>query len=290
MTDVSASLPQVPQTSPAAESAEIPTTPSFTGTKHKIDWGDGNSEELAYDDLISNYKMTRKEAKELKGQMGPVMEFLSALQSGDLDSLQHLQIPEDKMLDFAERVLTKKVEWEQMSPQQKAMIQKEKELAERERRYKEFEAAEAAKEAEQVNQKALSQVQDDIVSAISELGLQGRPTPRLIRRVAEQLKAQIESNSPMDARKASRHEWDGIQQELSEFQMMMLNKDPVKFVENLPKEIRKAIRDYEVKAGSPFKRADNEEGSNSSSNKKGLSWEDLEKMHGDKNNLKRKVR
>lgn len=290
MADVSAILPQVPQTSPAAESsADIPTTPSFTGTKHTIDWGDGNSEELAYDDLISNYKMTRKEANQLKGQMGPVMQFLSALQSGDLDSLYNLQVPEDKMLDFAERVLTKKVEWENMSPEQKAMIQKEKDLAEREKKYKAYEEAEKAHEMEQVNQRALSQVQDDIVTAIGELGLQGRPTPRLIRRVAEQLKAQIESNSPMDARKASRHEWDGIQQELSEFQMMMLNKDPVKFVENLPKEIRKAIRDYEVKAGSPFKRADNAEGATTSS-KKGLSWEDLEKMHGDKNNLKRKVR
>ncbi len=289
MTDVSASSPQVP-TSPTAESAEIPTTPSFTGTKHTIDWGDGNSEELAYDDLISNYKMTRKEANDLKGQMGPVMQFLSALQSGDLDSLYNLQVPEDKMLDFAERVLTKKVEWEQMSPQQKAMVQKEKDLAERERKYKEYELKEKARETEQINQKALTQVQDDIVTAISELGLQGRPTPRLIRRVAEQLKAQIESNSPMDARKASKHEWDGIQQELSEFQMMMLNKDPVKFVENLPKEIRKAIRDYEVKAGSPFKRAQSEDSSSSSSNKKGLSLEDLEKMYGDKNNLKRKVR
>lgn len=288
MTDVSASLPQAPQEAPAAEAA-LPTAPNFSGTKHKIDWGDGNSEELAYDDLISNYKMTKKEAADLKGQMNPVMQFLTALQSGDLDSLYNLQIPEDKMLDFAERVLTKKVEWEQMTPQQKAMIQKEKELAERERRYKEFEAAEESKKQEQVNQQALSQVQDDIVTAISELGLQGPPTPRLIRRVAEQLKAQIESNSPMDARKASKHEWNGIQQELSEFQMMMLKKDPSKFVESLPKEIRKAIRDYEVKAGSPFQRSVNTD-SEVSSNRKGHSWDDLEKLHGDKNNLKRKVR
>lgn len=255
MTDASAnSVPSAP-----VDQSMVPPSPQqIPPSKLKIDWEDGNAEEFLPEELISNYKMTRKQADQLRSQMDPVMQFLQGLQGGDLDSLSHLNIPEDRLLDYAERVLTKKLEFEQMSPEQKMLMQKEREFAERERKYKEWEAEQQRQVQEKVNAQALQQVQTDIVEAIKDLGLKGNPSPRLVRRVAEQLKAQIEGQKPMDARRASKHEWDNISNELKEFQMMMVEKDPEAFVASLPKEVRKAIRDYELKAGSPFERAKND--------------------------------
>lgn len=242
---------------PAAQAPALVPPPQTTPppiSKLKVDWDDGNAEEYSPEDLISNYKMTRRQAEQLRNQIDPVMQFLQGLQGGDLDSLSHLNIPEDRMLDFAERVLTKKLEFEQMSPQQRAMLQKEQELADRERKFKEWEAEQQKQEQQQISAQALQQVQTDIVDAIKDLGLKGNPSPRLIRRVAEQLKAQIEGQKPMDAKRASKYEWDNIANEMKEYQLMMLEKDPEAFVANLPKEVRKAIREYEIKAGSPFER------------------------------------
>ncbi len=281
MTDASAVSPNQPTgTAPAVDHASTPAAQAVLN-KLKVDWEDGNSEEFQPEDLVSHYKLTKKEAAQLRNQMDPVMQFLSALQGGELDSLYNLNIPEDRMLDFAEKVLTKKLQWENMSPEQKSMIQKEKELAERERQFKEWEAKQEAARKQEMDNRALEQVQRDIVDAIGELGLQGKPTPRLIRRIAEQLKAQIESEKPMDARKASRYEWDNIQKELNEFQLFAVQNDPVKFVESLPKEVRKAIRDYEVKAGSPFQKAKNDdEPSERGGNVRDFDY--LDKLYGSK--------
>lgn len=250
-------------------SPSIPTEPPISSppisSKLKVDWDDGNAEEYSPEDLISNYKMTRRQAEQLRNQMNPVMQFLQGLQGGDLDSLSHLNIPEDRMLEFAERVLTKKLEFEQMSPEQRAMLQKERELLEREQKYKEWEAEQQKTAQAQLNQQALEQVQTDIVEAIKDLGLKGNPSPRLIRRIAEQIRAQLEGEKPMDAKKASKYEWENIASEMKDFQLMMLEKDPEAFVANLPKEVRKAIRDYEIKAGSPFQRAQTEDEPNTGS-------------------------
>lgn len=244
---------------------ESPISSPPISSKLKVDWDDGNAEEYSPEDLISNYKMTRRQAEQLRNQMNPVMQFLQGLQGGDLDSLSHLNIPEDRMLEFAERVLTKKLEFEQMSPEQRAMLQKERELLEREQKYKEWEAEQQKTAQAQLNQQALEQVQTDIVEAIKDLGLKGNPSPRLIRRIAEQIRAQLEGEKPMDAKKASKYEWENIASEMKDFQLMMLEKDPEAFVANLPKEVRKAIRDYEIKAGSPFQRAQIEDEPNTGS-------------------------
>ena len=276
----------------AGTGSNTPDTPVSTGTdaaqaiqnsiqKLKIDWENGNAEELSPEDLISNYKLTKRQAEQLQSQMDPVMQFLAGLQKGDLDSLSNLNIPEDRMLDFAEKILTKKLEFEQMSPAERAFLQKEKDLAEKERQYRQWETEQQTARQEQLNKQALGQVQDDIVEAMKDLGLKSKPSPRLIRRVAEQLKAQLEAQKPMDAKRASRHEWQNIQDELRDFQLAALEADPEKFVEGLPKEIRKAIRDYEIKAGTPFKRAE----SNAPGGSEGgplRDWDYLEKTYAEK--------
>lgn len=280
MTEISASIPQTPQATVPTETPSTPTAAAMQ--KLKVDWGDGNAEEFSPEDLISNYKMTRRQAEQLRQQMDPAFQFLAGLQGGDLDSLSHLNIPEDRLLDYAERVLTKKLEWEQMSPAEKAFRQKEQEFAAKEKAYREWESQQEAARQNEINQQALGQVQNDIVEAIKELGLSGKPTPRLIRRIAEQLKSQLENKKPMDARRASKHEWENIQSELKEFQMAMLAQDPTKFVESLPKEIRKAIRDYELKGATPFERAkDSDEGAPT---KGGIvkDFNYLDKLYGDK--------
>lgn len=286
MTEVSASTPQTTQ---ASAPAEVPSTPTAAALqKLKVDWEDGNAEEFSPEDLISNYKNTRRQADQLRKQMDPAFQFLSALQGGDLDSLSHLNIPEDRLLDYAERVLTKKLEWEQMSPAEKAFKQKEQEFAAKEKAFKEWEAKQENAKQEQINQQALGQVQSDIIDAVKELGLSGNPSPRLIRRIAEQLRSQLENKKPMDARKASKHEWDNIKSELNEFQMAMLAQDPAKFVESLPKEVRKAIRDYEVRGATPFERAkDTDDGSPSRGGVvKDMNY--LDKLYGEKS--KRRIR
>lgn len=277
----------VPSSSPEASSIAPDTSsaPNFAGTKHKIDWEDGNSEELGYEDLISNYKTTRKESAKLKSEMDTALTYLKGLQGGNLDSLSAI-VPEDMLLEYAERALTKRLEWEQMSPEQKEMVNKERQLAERERAYKEWEAQRQAQEQEVINQRALQDVQNDIVEAIKDLGLEGPPTPRLVRRVAEQLKAQIESEGKMDARRASRSEWDNIGKELSDFQLMMLKKDPSKFVEGLPKEVRKAIREYEINAGTPFKKFTQNNSTDSGSSERKYGFDELDKIYGSKNRRK----
>lgn len=234
-----------------SQSSELP---NFQGTKHKIDWGDGNAEELSYDEVINYAKMSRAEAaraRQLASQLDPAMQFLSSLQGGKLDQLSQL-VPEEQLLAYAEKVLTDKINWANKTPEEKAFLEQQKKFEQEKRDYEAWKQQINAEKQKQVETQALNQVQQDIVSAINELGLGAKPSPRLIRRVAEQYLAQLQANQNPDVRKASKYEWDNIQKELSEYQMLALQRDPDKFVESLPKEIRKAIRDYETKRANPF--------------------------------------
>jgi uncharacterized protein (UPF0147 family) len=242
-------------TAPSAEGvSNSPELPNFKGTKHKIDWGDGNAQELDYDELVNYAKMSKAEmakAQRLASQLDPAMQFLSALQGGKLDQLAQI-VPEDQILAYAEKVLTDRVNWASKSPEERAFLEQQKKFEQEKRDYDAWKQQIAAEKQKQAETQALQQVQQDIVSAINELGLGNKPSPRLVRRVAEQYLAQLQANQNPDVRKASKYEWDNIQKELSEFQMLQLQRDPDKFVESLPKEIRKAIRDYETKRSNPF--------------------------------------
>lgn len=234
--------------------------PNFAGTKHKIEWEDGNAQELSYEDLVNDYKLSKREAarvKQLQAQLDPAMQFLSALQGGQLDTLGQL-VPEQHLLAYAEKVLQDKIAWESKSPEERAFIQERKKLEREKREYEEWKSQREQDQKRQVEAQALQQVQQDIVEAINELGLGSKPSPRLVRRVAEQYLAQLTAGKTPDTRKASKYEWDNIQKELSDFQMMALKKDPMKFVESLPKEILEAIRDYEIKRATPFNRGTGE--------------------------------
>lgn len=287
MSDTAASSQPSVDAAAAGATGSLPPqqAPNFAGTKHKIEWEDGNAQELSYEDLVNDYKLSKKEAarvRQLQAQLDPAMQFLSALQGGQLDNLGQL-VPEQHLLAYAEKVLQEKIAWESKSPEERALVEERKRLDKEKREYEEWKNQRQQEEKTKVETQALAQVQQDIVEAINELGLGEKPSPRLVRRVAEQYLAQLTAGKTPDTRKASKYEWDNIQKEISDFQMMALKKDPQKFVESLPREVLAAIRDYEIKKSTPFNRGSSDATTSvtnsSQSNKRVVDFDTLENIY-----------
>lgn len=267
----SSSSPQAVESKPAAPS------------KLKVDWEDGFSEELTHEELVSHYKLNKKEAAALKNQMNPIMQFMSALQSGELDHLAALGIPEDKILAFAEKRLEQHVKYMNMPEEQREQMKEMDRLRAENSEAKELKAKEKARRQEAIDQQASMSLQKDIVDAVNELGLQGKPSPRLIRRVAEQMLAQESSKRSTDPKLAAKHEFAGLQKDLHEYQLFALKANPSQFVESLPAEVRQAIREYELKGARPFaKPARDEEEEAPKSKGKVIDLDYLENLYGPK--------
>lgn len=240
--------------SAAGAPAPVVEVPSYKGTKHKIDF-DGHEVELDYDTLVNDFKKHAKEAYQLRQQQTPIMEFLSTLQKGDLSALRQI-VPENVLREFSEKQLLEYIELQNMDPKERSLREREAKIADMERKWQEQEAAKEKAALEAERSKANDQVQRDLVEAIRDLGGDLKITPRMVRRVAEEAYARLEAGQNYDLKDIAKRQWSGLQSDYSEYQQMMLKRDPSSFISSLPPELIKAIREHELSAGRPLKRVE----------------------------------
>ncbi len=236
--------------------AKVPVVapPSYAGTKHKIDF-DGHEVELDYDVLVNDFKKHAKDAYTYRHQleqMSPMQELVQALKSGDLDKLEGL-VPDDVLRNFSEKKLLKYIEEQNMDPKERALREREAKLEAMEKQWKAQEEAKQKAVYEQERQKAHAQVQQDLVDAAKEIGGDAKLTPRYLRRIAEHLYAKMSTGQQIDPKVAARQEWQGLQDEYTEYQNTMLRRDPASFIASLPPELIKAIRQHDLSSSRPFK-------------------------------------
>lgn len=241
-----------------ASAVDVLSAPSYKGTKHKIDF-DGHEVELDYDTLVNDFKKHAKENYQLRQQMNPVMELVSALQKGELSKLRDLGVSDDMLREFSEKQLLEYIEFQNMDPKERALREREAKLEAMERKWKEQEEAEARTKVEAEKAQANEQVQRDLVEAIRDLGGDLKVTPRMVRRVAEEAFARLEAGQNVDMKSIAKRQWAGLQSDYTEYQSLMLRRDPKSFISSLPPELIKAIREYEISSSRPLKKVENGE-------------------------------
>lgn len=266
-----------------------PEVPSYKGTKHKIDF-DGHEVEIDHDRLIDDFKKYAKKAYQLEQQLNPAMEFIQNLQKGDLSQLKRLGITDDVLREFSEKQLMEYIEYQNMDPREKALREREAKIEAMERRVREQEEAEKNSRLEAERAQASKQVQTDLVEAIKDLGGDFKVTPRMIRRVAEEAYARLEAGQTPDLKAIAKRQWEGLASDYSEYQSLMLKRDPKSFISSLPPDLIKAIREHELSSARPIKKVEAEKEAGFVPEKKGLGLDESFKALDNYYNRKRKQR
>lgn len=166
---------------------------------------DGEELDVDLDELKRGYSHARAANKRMQeaAQIRKAEEARKqrALQ-GDLDWVSgELGVPEEQVLKWAEKKLLSQIEYEQLPESER---ERRKAVAEREKLQKQLDEMTSAqrKQAEsQILERAYAEVDDEIGKALESY--KGKKTPRLIRRVAEAMYANLEKNqTPLPSYKA----------------------------------------------------------------------------------------
>lgn len=266
---------------------EQPTTPQ----RFKVPV-DGEELEVDIDELKRGYSHSRAANKRMQeaAQIRKAEEARrQRAQSGDLDWLTELGVPEDKLLTWAEKKLLAQIEYEQMPESEKARRKAE---AEKERLQKQLDEMTAKQRREAENailERAYAEVDEEIGKALESF--KGKKTPRLIRRVAEAMYANLEkSQAPLPSTKALELATKSLHEDVQEYLNVASPQDVLKlFSKEQISALRRMFVD-EAKAQAPFARqsqsSDRSQSQGPRSGKQKLSTEEffnkLEKKFGSK--------
>lgn len=171
---------------------------------------DGRVMEVPWEDLESAYSLQKsshkrfEEASELRKE---VDTFLDKMQSGDLDSLMEL-VPEDKLEEFAENLLRKRVEWEETPEETRARITAERERDALQEKLDEYTQKEQDQIQSYVAEVSAQELDNDIADVVEELEKTHGSvvkSPEFIQDIARVMLAQLEAGAgSMSASKAAK--------------------------------------------------------------------------------------
>ena len=251
MTDANVS----PQATSAADPVSAPgfSAPSAAQLSHvKID---GYDQEVSIEDLKRSYqkdKASDKRFQEAADLRKGVDEFLGRASKGDLSWLKGL-VPGEVLTKWAEQELLQKIEWEEMSDSDRRAITAERRAQEAEDRINNLTQTQERQQASVLEERAYQEIERDIVEAVKELGHDFKATPRLIRRISEQLLADYEVSArdpqhlPMPAKTARDRAWKGLEVDAIEYFSRL---SPADALQKLPPKLRDALRRADVATAS----------------------------------------
>lgn len=245
----------------AAEATTEATTPteSIPAIPQKIKVKvDGQENEVDLDEITRDYQKYKssdkryQEAAEMRRQ---VDTLLSRAQQGDLSWLKGL-VSQEQIRKFAESELLEHIEWESKPEIEREAISAKREAERLRKEIEEITQTREREEASKIEEKAYQEIEADIVDAIKDLGMNFKVTPLFIRRIAEQMHAQlVASNDPHarpTAKLAASRALKGVEADVRE----MLQVLPLEQVlEMLPPSLRKAMRQQDVnlaRSQAPF--------------------------------------
>lgn len=139
-------------------------------------------------------------ASEKEKKAAELEAFAKAVESGDTTTLEK-RLGKDKFRKMAEQYLIKYIEHEQLSPEQKRVLELEQTLKEKEEAEKAAQAAKDAELREMYQQKAAEDIDLEMSETLKALGK--KPTPRLVARIAEYMLSTLETKGErMPAKRA----------------------------------------------------------------------------------------
>lgn len=195
---------------PASGAQEAPvasSVPSFAGTKHKVKI-DESEQEVDYDELVRGYQKGRaaNERFQRASEMQKAINgFIDRARQGDLDWVDEVGVPDEQSRKWAEKRLLKHIEWEQMTPDQRELFQLRRKTETLEQEKKRLSDTQQQREMAALEHQAIQEIDTEISAAVKALGKS--PSPRLVRRMAEQMMASLseEDGQRMPAELAAKH-------------------------------------------------------------------------------------
>lgn len=203
---------------------------------------DGVEKKVTKDELLKDYQIKEasyqrlQKAEALKDEVKPYLSVVRALKKGDLSVLKELGLKREDVLNFSEKELKAYIEEQQLSPEQRE-AKEAKEERDALKREKEILLAD----------QAAQKVEDEIIDAFKDAAIPLKGNPRLIRRVAENMYADLEAGYQPSAKKSLKRVQDTIDLEFKEYVERCLGKDADKFLDNLPTKLVDGIRKKGVK-------------------------------------------
>lgn len=234
----------------AQTSDQNPPAPDFRSVKHKVKIEDQEAE-IDYDELVKGYQNQKastkryQESASMMKQAKAVEALIDQARSGDLSWLDGI-VPGEQLTQWAESKLLKHIEYEQLSEPEKRALRAEEALAKREEEDKKRKESDEKNQLTQLEMKASQEIDLEIAEAIKSMGHDVKVTPRLIKRVAEQIEASIEASDDapiMPAKVASERAYKGLKLDFQEFVSLA---SPEEVLALLPPKLRAAIRKQDV--------------------------------------------
>lgn len=166
---------------------------------------DGEELDVDLDELKRGYSHARAANKRMqeaaairKAEEGRKQRALQ----GDLEWISgELGVPEEQVLKWAEKKLLTQIEYEQLPESERGRRKAEAEREKLQKQLDEMTSAQRKQAESQILERAYAEVDDEIGKALESY--KGKKTPRLIRRVAEAMYANLEKNqAPLPSSKA----------------------------------------------------------------------------------------
>lgn len=213
---------------PVAPESNVTTQPEAP-QKYKIPV-DGQEVEVDLEELKRGYSHARAANKRMQeaAQIRKAEEARKARAArGDFDFFQELGASEEQMLKWAEQKLLKKIEFESMPESERNFVLEKQKREALEKQLEDMTARERQQAEHAFMQKAYADVDEQISKALQSY--QGKRTPRLVRRVAEAMLANLESNrEPMPSQKALQIAQKSLNEDVQEFLNIAPMSDLVK--------------------------------------------------------------
>lgn len=217
---------------------------------------DGQEIEVDLDELKRGYSHSRAAAKRMQ-EAAEIRKREEnrrrAAAEGKLDWLTDYGLDEDKLLSYAEKKLLSKIEFESLPEHEKKLRQTQQEKEELERKLSELSDRQRAELEAKTLEAATREIDDEISQVVKSF--QGKPTPRLIRRIAEAMYSSLErGEAPLPAAKALEKAKKSLSEDVTEY----LNvQSPDELIKSLSKSQLQALRNHfvnEAKSQAPFAR------------------------------------
>ena len=231
-----------------------PVVDSYAGTKHRVKINN-QEQEIPYEDLISGYGITKAaqekftHASKLRNE---AEEMYNSIRAGDFATLKKI-IPKDKFVGVAEQVLSEYLDYENMSPADKARLSAEQERDAYKRQIDEATERAKREQISALEQKVTHDLDLEIGQAIRDVcAAEGidpnrKIEPWFIKSVVDLMISEIETTDDtaqrMPAKVATQKAWRGVEGTVKSY---LSSVSPQKLIALLPREVRDAIRNADV--------------------------------------------
>lgn len=195
---------------PSGEKKPEEEVPEYKKVKHKVKVN-GKEAEVDYDELVKRYQLA--EAAEERFQSAAKMRqeadsIKQQLAEYETDPWAYMAKHGKDPYQAAEQLLLRKLQWEQMSEEQRALeIEKQKRI-ELEKRIEDMTAKERQDALAKAETQAIKEIDDEISEAVTELGV--KPTPALIAQIAATLLSYHEAGKQVTAKEVVKRVRDQI--------------------------------------------------------------------------------